>query len=99
LFGVSAPCPIYGFVARFEVTADLSDADATALTDDFLAFLEKRGLVSSGGFSGSRWTHVVRSDAAQATDADRTALQTWARTHIEIDSVVVDPLVDLDGDA
>ena len=87
---------MFGFVARFQVVAALDDAAETRLTDDFLRLLEARGLVTSGGFSGTRWSHVIRSDASQATDADRQAVDAWAASRAEIVSREVGDVVDLE---
>ena len=94
---MTAPCPIFGFLAKYELVAPLDDAAETALTDAFLALLAQRGLVSSGGFNGTRWSHIVRSEASQVTDADRTAVRDWAATRREIRSGDVGPIVDLES--
>ena len=87
---------MFGFVARFQVAAGLDDAAETRLTDAFLRLLETRGLVTSGGFSGTRWSHVIRSDASQATDADRQAIDAWAASRAEIVGREVGDIVDLE---
>lgn len=94
---VTAPCPIYGFIAKYELVSQLDEAEETALTDSFLELLEARGLVSSGGFNGTRWSHVVRSEASQATDADRVAVHDWATSRAEIRDGVCGPIVDLES--
>ena len=93
---MTAPCPIYGFTVRFRMREGLGDAIETRLTDDFLRLLDDRGLVSSGGFSGTRWSHVIRSEASQATDADRSAVEHWAADHAEIEERDIGAIVDLD---
>jgi hypothetical protein len=44
--------------------------------------------------SGRRWSFVVRSEASQATDSDRDALQAWTQTRSEIVSARIGPLLD-----
>lgn len=74
----------------------LDEAGESALTDAFLGFAAARGLVSSGGFSGTRFSMTVHSEASQATDADRVAAEQWAARRPEIASATVGELVDLD---
>ena len=76
--------------------ASLDAAGEAALTDAFLAFATSRGLVCSGGFSGTRWSMTVHSDAGQATDADRAAAESWVAARPEIAAANVSPVVDLD---
>ena len=76
--------------------APLDVTGEAKLIDAFLAFAASRGLVCSGGFSGTRWSMTVHSDAGQATDADRGAAEGWARVRPEIATTTVGPLVDLD---
>lgn len=87
---------MFGFTARFQVVAGLDEGGETRLTDDFLRMLQARGLVTSGGFSGTRWSHVIRSEAAQATDADRQAVDAWAAGRAEIVVRDVGDIVDLE---
>jgi uncharacterized protein YggL (DUF469 family) len=87
---------MYGFIARFRMRDGLDDAMETQLTDAFLRFLGSRGLVTSGGFSGTRWSHVIRSEASQATDADRAAVSAWAANRAEIEDRDIGDIVDLD---
>jgi len=92
---MSAPCPVFGFEVRSEIRA-VDDDDRRALwraleTD----FLTARGLVARCLAFGGVLSFAVTSEASQATDADRNALQAWAATHSEIISMRVGPLVDL----
>jgi uncharacterized protein YggL (DUF469 family) len=87
---------MYGFIVRFRMREGLDDTMETRLTDEFLRFLAGRGLVSSGGFSGTRWSHVIRSEASQATDADRAAVVDWASGRAEIEERDIGDVVDLD---
>ena len=93
---MSAACPVLGFTLLCTLRSQLDDAGEAALTDAFLHFAASRGLVCSGGFSGTRWSMTVHSDAGQATDADRVAAQSWAEARSEIAAATVGPLVDLD---
>jgi hypothetical protein len=76
--------------------SQLDEEGEATLTDAFLRFAASRGLVCSGGFSGTRWSMTVHSDAGQATDADRGALDSWTASRPEITAATVGPLVDLD---
>ena len=87
---------MYGFTVRFRMREGLDDAMETRLTDAFLQVLAARGLVTSGGFSGTRWSHVIRSEASQATDADRAAVADWASHRAEIEERDIGDIVDLD---
>lgn len=89
--------PTFGFHARFELHRPLTEDEETAVTDAFLALAAARGLVTSGGFSGTRFAHVVFSDAGQVTEADRAAVERWAATRPEIRTADVGPVVALDG--
>jgi uncharacterized protein YggL (DUF469 family) len=94
---LSAACPIFGFTLTCVLGSQLDVVGEAALTDAFLRFAASRGLVSSGGFSGTRWSMTVHSDAGQATDADRAAVEQWVASRREIASATIGPLVDLDN--
>ena len=91
---VSAPCPILGFVVSFQV-AQVPDEQRLALWEDFTRLIERRGLCCDRGTTGAMSSHAVRSEAGQATDADREAVLDWARAHGAIFSIDVGPLIDL----
>jgi hypothetical protein len=93
---MSAACPVFGFSIVCTLRSPLDDARAAALTDAFLRFTASRGLVCSGGFSGTRWSMTVHSDAGQATDSDRLAAEAWVASRAEIAAADLGPLVDLD---
>lgn len=93
---MSAACPVFGFSIACILRSRLDEAGEAALTDAFLRFATTRGLVCSGGFSGTRWSMTVHSDAGQATDSDRTAAEAWVDARPEIATATVGPLVDLD---
>jgi Uncharacterized protein conserved in bacteria len=91
---MSAPCPVFGFLVRIEI-----DAVATRRVSELHAALlnevvEPRGLTCSERTDARRWAFVVRSEAGQATDADRLAVETWAQAQPEIVSVSVGTLLD-----
>jgi len=95
---VSAPCPVFGFEVVFHLVPGVSEPAALELWEAFITGpIEGRGLMCGGGSNGGRWSHVVHSEAGQATDADREAMAAWAGSRREIASVEVGPLVDLNG--
>ena len=94
---MSAACPIFGFTLTCALHTPLDEDGEAALTDAFLAFAASRGLVCSGGFSGTRWSMTVHSDAGQATDADRSAIESGAAARPDIATATCGPLVDLDS--
>jgi uncharacterized protein YggL (DUF469 family) len=91
---MSAPCPVFGFLERIEISANAADR-MRELQDAFLReVVEARGLTYSDRPDVHAWTFVIRSEAGQATDADRLAVETWAQRRSEITSVSVGPLLD-----
>ena len=94
---MTAPDATPGFHFRCELHRALAEREETALTDSFLALVTAQGLVTSGGFSGTRFAHVVFRDAGRVTDADRAAVQRWAATRPEIRTADVGPVLDLDA--
>jgi uncharacterized protein YggL (DUF469 family) len=92
---VSAPCPILGFAVSFQAAAQLPDEQRLSLWADFLGMIEGRGLRCDEGAAGAMSSHVVQSEAGQATNADREAVLDWARAHDLIFSIDVGPLIDL----
>jgi uncharacterized protein YggL (DUF469 family) len=94
---VSAPCPILGFAVELQVRCDLDDASADRLHAEFSAeLLEARGL-SEGprSYRGKTWSFVVHSEAWQTTEVDREALLAWAHGRVEVATVWVGPIVDI----
>lgn len=92
---MSAPCPVFGFVLDVELANTLTPAEARDLHRAFSTqLIEPRGLICADRLNGHRWTLEVRSEASQATDADRCAAEAWAREQPEIVGVTVGPLVD-----
>lgn len=94
---MTAPAPLLGFHARCELHRPLAEEEETALTDAFLTLVAARGLVTSGGFSGTRFAHVIFREAGPVTEADRAAVRQWVATRPEIRTADVGPVVDLDA--
>jgi uncharacterized protein YggL (DUF469 family) len=94
---VSAACPVFGFTVALRPTRALDDAHERGLWESFVReTVERRGLVCNDGtHDAKRWSCVVRSEAGQATDADREAIAAWASAQPEIVAVEIGPLVDL----
>ena len=92
---MTAPCPSFGFFVSIALVADLPDDRVDTLWRSFMAAVEQRGLVADGGTARRTWTYMIQSDASQATDADRQAIEAWAAAQPEIASVEVGELVDL----
>jgi len=93
---MSAACPVFGFVVEVDVAHTLTNEQQRtlrrALHDDVL---EPRGLTCVDRFTGQQWTFTVRSEASQATHADRETVESWADAHREIATIRIGPLVDL----
>jgi uncharacterized protein YggL (DUF469 family) len=91
---MSAPCPVFGFLVELQVAAPTS-SQMRELRSAFLTrVVEPRGLTYHERTGGHDWSFVVQSEAGQATDADRQAVQAWAREHREIVAANVGPLLD-----
>jgi len=95
---VSAPCPVFGFTVDFRVEEGLDDAAESALWASFIGAIDERGLMCGGGYTDTEWSHVVHSEAGQATDADRDAIVAWSKTRPEIIAITVGPLRDIQDD-
>jgi uncharacterized protein YggL (DUF469 family) len=93
---MSAACPVFGFFIELDVSDALTDDQQQslrrALRDDVL---DPRGLTCVDRFNGRQWSVTVRSEASQATHADRQAVEGWAEARPEITSLKIGPLVDL----
>ena len=74
----------------------LSERTVGDLWRDFRrSFVEARGLICERHASGDHWSMTLRSEASQATDADREAVTEWGTGRSEIESLEIGPLVDL----
>jgi uncharacterized protein YggL (DUF469 family) len=94
---VTAACPTFGFLAEFDVTDRIGDSDSQKLRHDLERVVASRGLVCGGTRTGPTWSCVIQGEAAQATDADRSALQQWASSRPEISDARIGPLFDLES--
>ncbi|MEO6878503.1 MAG: 50S ribosome-binding protein YggL [Gemmatimonadaceae bacterium] len=94
---MSAPCPTYGFLVDARLAPDLTDTARQELWQAFCDLVDARGLVLAGAFA-SGWPAALRSEASQATDADRQAIRGWAETRREIVRLEVGQLVDLSAE-
>lgn len=70
-----------------------------ALAEDFLRFLDSRGLEDLADSAPAELDFLVASEAGQATDLDREALVTWLAARAEVTDYAVGPLVDLEDSA
>ncbi|MGE5102349.1 MAG: 50S ribosome-binding protein YggL [Deltaproteobacteria bacterium] len=92
---MSAPCPVFGFLVELQVAAALTSSQMRELRTAFLTrVIEPRGLTYNERSGGHDWSFVVQSEAGQATDADRQAVQAWAREQREVAATKVGPLLD-----
>lgn len=95
---MAAPCPVFGFLLDFEIDPATTEAASERLWNRFTSLIRDQGLVCNGGAVRHTWSHVIHREGSQATDADRTMLEAWARAQPEILVVRAGPLVDL-GDS
>lgn len=93
---MSAPCPVFGFTVEFEMATTLTSDRLRVIRAAFLEeVIEPPGLKYAERSGGQRWSFVVRSEASQATDADRHAVEAWAQARREVTAMTVGPLLDL----
>jgi uncharacterized protein YggL (DUF469 family) len=86
---------VFGFVVELEMSDALSSDQMRDVRQAFLVQVaEARGLVIDERRRHPRWTFLVRSEASQATDADRRAVETWAHEQGEIVAISIGPLLD-----
>ncbi len=93
---MSAPCPVFGFVVQLDVEPSLPATRRLELEDAFAHdCLWPRGLVVTPTTSATPWSYVVKSEASQAVDADRAAVEAWTQARPEIRAAHVGPLADV----
>lgn len=86
-----------GFLVSGRLCEPIDGARIDRLLDDFIGFIESRGLVCGGGFGGPREPSVsfyVERLPRNCTDDDREAVGTWLRARPEMASVDVAALED-----
>jgi uncharacterized protein YggL (DUF469 family) len=92
---MSAPCPVFGFLVELHVAAALTSSQMRELRTALLTHVvEPRDLTYHERSEGHDWSFVVQSEAGQATDADRLAVEAWANERGEIVAVNVLLLLD-----
>jgi uncharacterized protein YggL (DUF469 family) len=96
---MTAPCPTFGFLVTMDPRAELGASARAPLWDDWIALLEARGLYCTGGQRGERLACVVASEASQATENDRLAIDAWLASRPELQHWDVGQLEDLEQDA
>lgn len=91
---MTAPCPTFGFVVALELRPELGAAPRAEFWSSWMDFLAQRGLYCSGG-GGDTSEYVIGSEASQATDLDREAVQGWLAARAEVSASRVGELIDL----
>ena len=91
---MSAPCPVLGFVIRVALAPSASEADADAIVDDLMAFLENHGLVGAGE-GAHTLEFVVHRDGSQADERDRDIVRDWSTRWTQRATIDIGPLTDL----
>jgi uncharacterized protein YggL (DUF469 family) len=94
---MTAPCPVLGFRVTVESRSGIG-SPFEALMDDWVHFLEGRGLHCTGGGSAERLAFAVASDASQATENDRVAVRAWLASRTDLQTWRVGDLEDLNRD-
>jgi uncharacterized protein YggL (DUF469 family) len=92
---MAAPCPTFGFLVELDLDATLSADEVESSIRAFQSLLEQRGLVGDRGTGASQWTYRIQSEAAQATDADRSAIAEWVSKRRGLRSFRVGELFEL----
>lgn len=92
---MSAACPVFGFEVQLETHQLDGDARVALWHRLEREVIAPRGLSAASLFAGAAVAFAVRGEASQSTDADRAAIEQWARQQPEIATVHVGPLVDL----
>ncbi len=95
---MSSVCPEYGFELRLVIDAGISPDRSAAVVTGFVEHVERLGLSAAGAGDDDAWHFIITRVGGQAIDADRSALERWARAQAEVREVLVGPLVDLAED-
>lgn len=91
---MSAACPTFGFAVDVQFAPTVTDGERQALWESFVRLIGDRGLTVTEPLK-PRWQCIVQSEASQAADADRQAVQEWAGERREIVGFAIGQLVDL----
>ena len=95
---MSAPCPALGFFVELETAAELSAERLATLREEWAAFLDERGLRGREQRVGTQLRFEVESEASQATQNDRAAVERWLATRAEVAGSRVGDIHDLRPD-
>jgi hypothetical protein len=95
---VSAPCPALGFIVELEPAEGLAAERLTTLRTEWAAFLDERGLRGREQRVGTQLRFEVESEASQATQNDRAAVERWLSTRAEVGGCRVGDIHDLRPD-
>jgi uncharacterized protein YggL (DUF469 family) len=97
---MSAPCPVFGFVVAIGLArphvAGARDAFTSAIERDVF---DPHGLAWRRTDTPSGCEFTVRSEASQATAADRDATHAWLAARGDLQSFHIGPIVDLSSAA
>ena len=96
---MSAPCPALGFVVDLEPASGLSAERLATLRAEWAAFLDGRGLTGRERRVGPRLRFEVESEASQATQNDRAAVEGWLSTRPDVAACQVGDIHDLRPDS
>jgi uncharacterized protein YggL (DUF469 family) len=91
---MTAPCPSFGFIVTRAFHVHVTGDGRARFEEAWTEFLEQRGLRSSGRVGASA-DYIISSEAAQATDLDRQAVEAWLATRSELGVWRVGELIDL----
>ena len=95
---MSAPCPALGFIVELEPAEGLAAERLTTLRAEWAAFLDERGLRGREQRVGTQLRFEVESEASQAMQNDRAAVERWLSTRAEVGGCRVGDIHDLRPD-
>jgi hypothetical protein len=96
---LSAPCPSLGFVVDLEPAGDVSSERLSRLGAEWAAFLDERGLRGRELPARTTLSFEVESEASQATQNDRAAVECWLAARAELARWRVGDIRDLRPDS